>query len=78
MGLRNTLELLANAIGAARAVAFDVEMHVVGVERVGARPENSGEPAASRGAYRAKIRGFVRARLPLDEEAPLVSECCTR
>ena len=74
MGLRNTPELLANAIGAARAVAFDVEMHVVGVEGVGARPENGGEPAASRGAYRPEIGGFVGARRLLDEEAPLVRE----
>jgi 4-oxalocrotonate tautomerase len=74
MGLRNTRELLANAITPARAVRFDIEMHVVGVERVSAGTQNSREPAASGRPHGAKVRGFVCARLPLDEEAPFVRE----
>ena len=53
---------------------LDIEVHVAGVEGVGAGPENRREPAASRRPHGAKIRGFVRARLPLDEEAPLIRE----
>jgi hypothetical protein len=55
-------------------VPLDIEVHVAGVERVGAWPENGGEPAASRRPHGAKVRGFVRARLPLDEEAPFIRE----
>ena len=53
---------------------FDVEMHVVGVERVCARTQNRREPAASRRPYRAEVGRFVRAGLPLDEDTPLVRE----
>ena len=53
---------------------FNVEVHVVGVERVGAWTQNRREPAAGRRPYRAEVGRFVRARLPLDEDSPLVRE----
>ena len=53
---------------------LDIEMHVVGVEGVGAGTQNGREPAAGGCPYSAEVGRFVRAGLPLDEDAPLVGE----
>ena len=53
---------------------FDIKMHVVGVERVGAGTENGREPAAGGRPDRAEVRRFVRGGLSLNEDAPLVGE----
>ena len=71
---RNTPDIRANAIAPARAVPGDIEMHVGGVEGVRARTQNRREPAAGRRPYRAEVGRFVRARPPLDRNAPLVRE----
>ena len=53
---------------------FDVEVHIVGVERVGARTQDGREPAASGRPYGADKGRFVRACLPLDQDPTLVRE----
>lgn len=57
------------------SVLLDVEMHIGGVERVGARTQHSRKPTASGRPHGAKIGRFVRARLPLDQDPPLVRQC---
>ena len=53
---------------------LDVEVYVVGVEGVRAWPQNRREPATGRRSYRVEVGRFLRARLPLDENPPLVRE----
>jgi hypothetical protein len=53
---------------------FNVEMHIVGVKRVGAWPEHGRKPPAGRQPHRVDIGRFGRAGLTLNRDAPLVHE----
>jgi hypothetical protein len=53
-------------------MALNVQMHIIGMEGVGARAEHGFEPAARRHVNRPEIERFVGARLMCDQNAPLV------
>ena len=64
--------LLANAVAPVRTMALCIEVHMVGVKRIGARPEHRRKPTASRCPRPPDIRRFIGAILMLPRDAPLV------
>ncbi len=64
--------LLAYAVAPVRTMVLGIEVHMVGVKRIGARPEHSRKPTASRCPRRPDIRRFIRAILMHQRDAPLV------